>query len=220
MRRFERVWYNRLPVNDQAVLDLVLGACWQALLQRDSSPGATESAVKQHLSSLYATLSGKYASPEQKRAAAYIPRTFKQALTILSDNSDCAWPALYRYIMCRCGFLYRCEHQEALQCPGISNRGKPNESPCGLPRSEARSMTYSSIGQFIQRAFKNPTIAADLAAWPDRCSRDPDLLLDICDGEVVKAALLADPRFHREPRNLLLLLVSDPFIVSADHAAI
>jgi hypothetical protein len=215
VRRFERVSYNKLPPEDQPVRELVLATCWQAIAQRDSSPGATESAVKRHLQSVRESYyGGKYASEEQKRAVPYLPSTFKQALTIISDYSDCQWPLLYRYSMCPCGFIYRCDHRDAQRCPGVAYRGKPNEQLCDLPRTAARPLTYSSIGNFIQRAYKNPEIAEQFSCWRERIgSRGADYMQDICDGEAVASAL-ADEEFAKEKRNLLLVLVTDPFIVS------
>ena len=42
-----------------------------------------------------------------------------------------------------------------------------------------------------------------------------DSMFDMVDGELVKEALRKDPAFAADPRNLLVVLVSDPFIVSA-----
>ena len=214
MRRFERVSYTRLPPGDEPVRELVLATCWQAIAQRDSSPGATESAVKQHLQSVRECyFGGKYASEEQRRAVPYLPSTFKQALTIISDYSDFQWPVLYRYDMCPCGFVYRCEYRDAQRCPGVAYRGKSNERLCDLPRTAGRKFTYSSIGSFVQRAYKNPEIAEQFSRWRERIgSRGADYMQDMCDGNAVTHAL-ADEQFSKEKRNLLLVLVTDPFIV-------
>lgn len=217
VRRFQRVSYNRLPPGDEPVRELVLAACWQAIAQRDSSPGATESAVRRHLQSLRSSYLGKYASAEQKSAAPYLPTSFKQALTIISDCSDCRWPVLYRYSMCPCGFIYRCEHRGARNCPGVVFRGKSNERLCDLPRSAAREVTYSCVGDFVERAYKNPEVARAFSGWRERMhSRGEDFLQDMCDGEAVARAL-EDEAFAKDARNLLFILVTDPFIVSGLH---
>ncbi|GLC70376.1 hypothetical protein PLESTF_000966400 [Pleodorina starrii] len=127
-----------------------------------------------------------------------------------------SWPQLVKYDMCSCGFVYRCEHASAQSCPATSpGTGRPHV--CGAPRQQARALTYSPIAQFCERVYGDPERAKEFSSWLERQSADPNIMLDICDGEAVRKALADDQRFSEDPRNLICVLVTDPFIVPGDE---
>lgn len=58
-----------------------------------------------------------------------------------------------------------------------------------------------------------PKTAAEEAADERDARAARDEMHDMLDGDLVKEALRKDPEFAADPRNLLVVLVSDPFIV-------
>ncbi len=215
-RRFEKCSYTPLPPKDgpgvsAEVRELVLEACAHAILQRCCSPGSTETAVRQHLESTRKVyLRAGRTNRAHALAAACLPATYKQVLSIVAGEVDSGlWSDLLRYQMCPCGQLYRCEHKDAQVCPGISAA-----QPCLRPRAEARSVIYSSIRQFVARSYKDPVVAREFGAWLRRAAANGDEIWDFVDAAAVQDALDADPRFRNDPRCLIVILVTDPFIVS------
>ncbi len=216
-RRFEKVSVKALPQptssRTKAIRELVLSVCVQALRQRESSPGATESAVKCHLESTYQQFTSKYASNMQRLAAPYVPSTFKEALTLLESEADLKWPTLLRYDRCPCGFVYRCEHAEAVTCPA-RKPGNPQQ-PCSLPRTAGvtRSVIYNSLAQFLERVYADPIHAEEFSSWqlPNPRSRE---LSDIFHGAAFSDAVRADPGIVSDKRNVFCVLITDPYKVS------
>lgn len=210
-RRFMPVAFKSLPPGRQRVAQIVLQACMHAIHVKHSSPAATEPVVEAALDAKYHDYTSIGASKIQRESAPYIPRTFKQALTILSHYSACVWPTLCRYDLCPCGFLYRKEHAQATSCPAVQSH---NSKPCQRVRAlAARSLLYSPLSDFIRRVYANRRQAQEFATWQDRMSNS-GVMMDIADGAYVRHILDTDQRFKEEPRNLLFLLVTDPFIVS------
>lgn len=262
--RFESVRIPQVPI-DPDIRSFLLDVCVRALAQREASPTTTESSVKAMLASVFNALDRPGASERDREIASYIPRTFKEVLTLVTVlEPACRWPQLYRYKMCKCGFIYRGAHQSASVCHGIVKAQGGGVEACGVSREQAREVTYSSIANYVERAYANPEIAADLSSWrqrqafprmveriaarerervaahqaanaaagrpgdpippktPEEKAEDErdsqastDSMFDMVDGELVKEALRKDPAFAADPRNLLVVLVSDPFIVSA-----
>jgi hypothetical protein len=216
MSRFQRVGYLAIP-HDTVVRELVRSACLHALDVKDSTTGATESVVKATLQAKFEDFTGPHASAAQRAAAPYLPKTFKQALTMLTDIAGCEWPKLIRYDMCPCGFIYRGpDYRDATQCGGLVPGRRAGEwVPCPKARADAKYMTYNPIGGFCRRIYNNSEIAAEFAGWqtPERMKNDGQLR-DICDASVVAKLLASDPWFE-DPRCLVTLIASDAFVVGA-----
>ncbi|PNG78856.1 hypothetical protein TSOC_015363, partial [Tetrabaena socialis] len=136
------------------------------------------------------------------------------ALTILSDIGECTWPTLLRYDMCSCGFTYR---GPEYSIPPTRPR-KGEWLPCLKDRREARYLTYNPISEYCRRAYRNPTQAAEFGSWqsPERMKRD-GCLRTLADGRVVQQLLESDRRFREDTRHLVIVLVSDAFVVPADE---
>lgn len=198
---------------------IVLKACIDALFVKCSSTETNESAVKAMLQTKRTDFLSSSASEAQKGAVPFLPHTYKEALTILSKNG-CNWPFLYRYDMCPCGFLYRGPHRDAIQCPAALPGRVFGAEPkiCRRERTASLSFILNPIVGFIERLFQNADVSSELASWQERRSADPDIMYDIIDSEVVQDALMSDARFRDEPRNLMLLIATDDFIVSAQRA--
>ncbi len=214
-RRFEKVSVAQLPAPvspyGRAIRDLVLSVCVQALRQRDSSPGATESAVKCHLHSTYEQFTSKYASPIQRAASQFLPKTFKEALTLVERETSTAWPTLWRYDMCHCGFVYRCEYAAVQTCPA---RIPATGAVCGRPRNSAnvRPFTFNPLTQFCSRVFADPVRAREFTSW-QLPAEGSTKMTDVWAGAAVGKAVESDPTFAAEKGNLFCILVTDPYKV-------
>ncbi|EFJ51174.1 hypothetical protein VOLCADRAFT_116520 [Volvox carteri f. nagariensis] len=138
---------------------------------------------------------------------------------MLEDHSACCWPTVYKYGMCPCGFVYRGD-AKALTCPACV----PGTSKlCGKAHeTHQKTFLYSSIIQYLQRIYSNSTTAAEYGDWLNRLEQnavaDPHGLYDIGHGKAVQAVLQNDPRFKQEPRNVIVVLITDPFIVPVDES--
>ena len=83
-------------------------------------------------------------------------------------------------------------------------------------------MLYQTISQYIQRTYSNSKRASEFGAWQDRLAAavdeskggDPEALYDIGHGKAVKAVLDSNMAFREEPRNIIFIVITDPFIVS------
>ncbi|EFJ40399.1 jordan transposition protein [Volvox carteri f. nagariensis] len=212
-RRFMPVAFKPLTPDD-AVQEHVLRACMHAIYIKHSSPACTESVVEAALDAKYHDYMSPGSSKACQAAAPYLPRTFKQALTLLSKYSSCRWPLLSRYDLCPCGFLFRCEHRDDSKCPGLT---AGEGAPCGRERGQtSRSLVYNSIVQYLTRIYANAHQAAEFGSWLERRSTS-SLMMDIADGDYVRQILESDQRFRDDPRNVLLMVVTDPFIVASDE---
>ena len=221
-RRFQRCAYLALPEDDTEVKDIITSICFQAVQMKESSPGATETVVKSFLTSIRINFTGQYASAAQRSAANYLPTSFKQVLTIMEDTGMCTWPTVYRYGMCECGFVYRGEHLRAQECPA-NEPGSDKSKICGKSRDPLKGVLYQTISQYIQRTYSNSKRASEFGAWQDRLAAavdeskggDPEALYDIGHGKAVKAVLDSNMAFREEPRNIIFIVITDPFIVSS-----
>lgn len=85
-----------------------------AMLHRCSE--ATITKELQAIAEAYRRESDLLEMPELRRLADAVPTTFKAMLTLLWDLDNLSWDEEFYYDQCCCGFVYRCEAKDALNC--------------------------------------------------------------------------------------------------------
>jgi hypothetical protein len=144
----------------------------------------------------------------------FLPHNYKRVLTVLEQTRTCTWPALAKFDLCKCGYVYRDQHacQQGRTCP-----------ECGAGRASSHALYYRPISDWLQCVYGDKAMAEDFATWQDRARQRvaellaqgrSDVLTDIADSPFVRAALNKDTHFVNEPRHVYVLLVTDDFIVS------
>lgn len=68
----------------------------------------------------------------------------------------------FKYQICFCGHVYRCETKDAVTCPQCGRNKK----------TESDKLVTAPITGWIQNLFKIPELAEVIGSWQDRRSTD------------------------------------------------
>lgn len=108
-------------------------------------------------------------------------------------------PPVYRYKMCKCGQVQRCEHRDKSKCPD-----------CNIPWD--RNLNIFSIINHAIALFSIPEVAAALK------HREPDHdVLDIVDTDMWRDIVTNDVVIGEDNRHLKIVLFYDGVLMSASN---
>ncbi len=77
-------------------------------------------------------------------------------------------------------------------------------------------MYYRPISDWVKQIYRDPVKAELCGSWQQRAQQVfvQDVVSDISGSKLVADAMQEDPEFFNDPRNLVVMLITDDFIVS------
>lgn len=142
-------------------------------------------------------------SYEFSQASALLPRSYRAALTLLSQEESCVWNNQIHYQMCvHCRLVFRCEHKDLTVCL------------CGHPRSLKNicKLVYMPVSGHMVSTYGVADVAKCMGSWHDRRTKDPNKVKDSTD---VINSFNFDPtkemKGDNDQRHWMLTHINDPF---------
>lgn len=118
------------------------------------------------------TMNHKLSSEDFKKASKLLPRSYKAALTMLSEKKTCVWNNQIHYQMCiHCNLVFRGDHRDRKVC--VCGHARTPQNYCKLIYMPAAGHMFNAYGVVA--------VAKSMSSWWGRTTKDPNIVRDSTD---------------------------------------
>lgn len=202
MARWQRRPYANLKDQPAAYRELVIQVTLSAVTLKAEHTW-TEGAFEGLMTHTFTTWNHNLSSDDFKKASDLLPRNYRAALTLLSEEKSCIWNNQIHYQMCiHCKFVYRGDNRDDKVCQ--CGHARIPENLCKL--------VYMPISGHMRSAYGVKAAAKSMGSWWVRRNANPTQIRDSTD---VIDPYHYDPTkeigFDNDPRHWMLTHIQDPF---------
>lgn len=202
MARWQRRPYANLKDQPAAYRELVIQVTLSAVTLKAEHTW-TEGAFEGLMTHTFTTWNHNLSSDDFKKASDLLPRNYRAALTLLSEEKSCIWNNQIHYQMCiHCKFVYRGDNRDDKVCQ--CGHARIPENLCKL--------VYMPISGHMRSAYGVKAAAKSMGSWWVRRNANPTQIRDSTD---VINPYNYDPTkdigFDNDPRHWMLTHIQDPF---------